>query len=200
VPPVTQALLGLNIIAFALQGMFGFGLEAAFALWPPAQINHPQIPHFELWQVLTYGFLHGNIWHLAFNMLGLWMLGRDVERALGSRRYLQYYLSCVVTAALAQLAVMSLTNAPPYPTVGASGGVFGVLLAFGMLFPRRIVMLLIPPIPLPARWFVIIYGLIELFLGVTGTQSGVAHFAHLGGLAGGFFLLQYWRRRWPFSR
>lgn len=195
-----MALLGLNIVAFALQNLLGGVVQAHFALWPPAQISYPQIPSFKLWQLLTYGFLHGDKWHLAFNMLGLWMLGRDVERALGTRRYLQYYLSCVVTAALAQLAVMNLTNSPPYATVGASGGVFGVLLAYGLLFPRRIVMLLIPPIPLPARWFVIIYGLIELFLGITRTQSGVAHFAHLGGLAGGFFLLQFWRGRWPFSR
>jgi membrane associated rhomboid family serine protease len=84
--------------------------------------------------------------------------------------------------------------------VGASGGVFGLLLAFALLFPRRVVMLLIPPIPLPARVFVVVYGVIELVLGVTETQSGVAHFAHLGGLAGGFFLLQYWRGRWPFAR
>jgi membrane associated rhomboid family serine protease len=199
-PPVTQALLGLNIIAFALRSMLGFGVDANFALWPPADIDQPGIPHFEIWQLLTYGFLHGGFMHLAFNMLGLWMLGRDVEGAIGSRRYLQYYLTCVITAAVTQLAVMNLTSSPPYPTVGASGGVFGVLLAYGMLFPRRVVMLLIPPIPLPARWFVVIYGAIELVLGVTGTQSGVAHFAHLGGLAGGFFLLQFWRRRWPFAR
>ncbi|MEO8038772.1 MAG: rhomboid family intramembrane serine protease [Betaproteobacteria bacterium] len=198
-PPVTQALLGLNIVVFALQGIFGYGIEANFALWPPAQLDQPMVPSFEIWQLITYGFLHGSFMHVAFNMLALWMFGRDVERALGWRRYLQYYLTCVITAALAQLLVMNLTSTPPYPTVGASGGVFGLLLAYGLLFPRRIVMLLIPPIPMPAKWFVVLYGLLELVLGVTGTQSGVAHFAHLGGLAGGFFLLQFWRGRWPFD-
>lgn len=198
-PPVTQALIGLNVIGFALQGMFGPGWIGLFALWPPVSIEVPHQPHFEVWQLLTYGFLHGNLVHLLFNMLGLWMLGREVEQVLGGKRYLQYFLTCVVTAGLLQLLVTTLTDAPPYPTVGASGGVFGVLLAFGMMFPRRMVMLLFPPIPMPARVFVIVYGVIELILGVSGSQEGVAHFAHLGGLAGGFFLLQYWRRRWPFG-
>ena len=154
---------------------------------------------FQIWQPLTYAFLHGNLTHLLFNMLGFWMLGRDVEAAFGSARYLQYYLVCVVTAAIAQIVVVAIMDQPPFPTVGASGGVFGLLLAYGMLFPRRKLLLLFPPIPMQARTFVTLYGLVELVLGVTGTQSGVAHFAHLGGLVGGFFLLQYWRRRWPFG-
>jgi membrane associated rhomboid family serine protease len=106
----------------------------------------------------------------------------------------------VVTAAIAQLLVGQLLDWPPFPTVGASGGVFGLLLAFGMLFPERRVLLLFPPIPMKARTFVTLYGVIELVLGITGSESGVAHFAHLGGLAGGFFLIQYWKGRWPFSR
>ncbi len=201
VPPITQALLGLNIIGFALQQMMGLWFMATFALWPPFSAADPMetVP-FELWQPVTYAFLHGSLMHLLFNMLGLWMLGREVELEFGSKRYLQYYFLCVVTAAIAQMAVVAILDQPPFPTVGASGGVFGLLLAYGVLFPRRRIMLLIPPIPMQARTFVTLYGLVELFLGVTGTQSGVAHFAHLGGLVGGFFLLQFWRRRWPFRR
>lgn len=199
-PPVTQALLGLNIIGFALQQMLGPWAMATFALWPPGFGEEAGVPDFEIWQLLSYGFLHGSLMHLLFNMLGLWMLGRDVEDVFGSRRYLGYYLTCVVTAAGAQILVGQLMAWPPSPTVGASGGVFGLLLAYGMLFPRRRLMLLFPPIPMQARTFVTLYGIIELVLGVTGTASGVAHFAHLGGLAGGFFLIQYWRGRWPFNR
>jgi len=200
-PPITQALLGLNIIGFALQEMFGPWVMAYFALWPPFSSAGPgETVPFEVWQLVSYAFLHGSLTHLLFNMLGLWMLGRQVESTFGSKRYLQYYFVCVITAALAQIAVIGLTHQEPFPTVGASGGVFGLLLAFGVLFPRQRVVLLFPPIPMQARTFVTLYGIVELVLGVTGTQSGVAHFAHLGGLVGGFFLLQYWRGRWPFRR
>src|SRR6185503_1968025 len=115
-----------------------------------------------------------------------------VERLLGSRRYLQYYLACVVGAAIAQLLVISRMDMEPVPTLGASGGVFGLLLAFGMAFPQRRIMLLFPPIPMPAWLFVTLYGVLELYLGVTGTEDGVAHFAHLGGMAAGFVLLTNW--------
>lgn len=198
-PPVTQGLLGLNIIGFALQALLGPVIVVYFGLWPIAGVEEAGVPSFEIWQLLTYGFLHGSLTHLLFNMLGFYMLGRKVERFLGSRRYLQYYLTCIVTAAVAQLFVMNLMGSPPSPTIGASGGVFGVLLAYGLLFPKDVIMMLIPPIPLPARWFVVIYGVIELVLGLTGSQTGVAHFAHLGGLVGGFFLLQFWRKAWPFT-
>jgi len=104
---------------------------------------------------------------------------------------------CVVSAALAQLLVARMAGGAPYPTIGASGGVFGLLLAFGMMFPRRMVMLLFPPIPMPAWLLVTLYGALELLLGITGTQAGVAHFAHLGGMAGGFLMIQYWRGRLP---
>ena len=117
----------------------------------------------------------------------------------GPKRYLLFYMVSLLTAAVAQLLVALLTGAV-YPTVGASGALFGLLLAFGMLFPNRQIMLLIPPIPMKAKVFVAIYGAIELFLGVTGTQQGVAHFAHLGGMLGGFLMIQYWRGRPPFGR
>jgi membrane associated rhomboid family serine protease len=133
-------------------------------------------------------------------MLALYMFGSDIERVLGDRRYLAYYFTCVVTAAVAQLIVSAMSGGPPYPTVGASGGVFGVLLAFALYFPRRTVMLVIPPIPMPAWLFVTLYGVVELYLGITGTQAGVAHFAHLGGMLGGYAMIRYWRGRPPFRR
>ena len=192
-PPVTTALIVANVAIFLLQSLVP-GLIVPFALWPlgASQID-PRIG-FAPWQLVTYAFLHGSTMHIAFNMLALYMFGSDIERVFGPRRMLSYYFVCVVTAAVAQLLVASATNAPPYPTVGASGGVFGLLLAFGMYFPRRTLMLIFPPIPMPAWLFVTLYGGIELFLGVTGTQQGVAHFAHLGGMLGGFLMIQHWRR------
>ena len=189
--PVTQTLLIVNIAAYLLQAVTGELLIDWFALWPLDS-------GFAPWQAITYSFLHGSTMHLLFNMLALYMFGSDIERVFGPRRMVVYYFVCVVTAAVAQLAVAHVTHAPPYPTVGASGGVFGLLLAFGMYFPRRTLMLIFPPIPMPAWLFVTLYGGIELFLGVTGTQQGVAHFAHLGGMLGGFLMIRHWRSgsRW----
>jgi len=194
-PPVTRTLLMVNVGIFVLQLLTGDLLIAPFALWPFASAQYPDAPGFQLWQLITYGFLHGNLTHLLFNMFALYMFGGEIERLLGERRYLVYYLVCVVGAAVAQLLVMNWLARPPLPTVGASGGVFGLLLAYGMAFPRRRLMLLFPPIPMPAWLFVTMYGLIELFLGVTGSGQGVAHFAHLGGMAAGFLLLTHWARQ-----
>lgn len=185
IPPGTQTLIGLNVIAFALQNLLSAQWLGQLALWPIG-------PEFAPWQVITYGFLHGSLMHLLFNMFGLYMFGSDIEGVWGQRRYIVYYLTCVVTAAIAQLAVSWFTGSF-YPTVGASGGLFGLLLAFGMMFPRRMVVLLIPPIPMPAWLFVTLYGVIELYLGITGTAPGVAHFAHLGGMVGGYLMILYWR-------
>jgi membrane associated rhomboid family serine protease len=195
IPPVTRALIIANAVIYLAEMLTGNLLLNWFALWPFGSDFMP-------WQVITYSFLHAqdNFFHLFFNMLALYMFGSDIERIFGQKRYLIYYLSAVLTAALAQLAVSVLSGGPAYPTVGASGGVFGILLAFALYFPRRIIVLIIPPIPMPAWLFVILYGLIELYLGVTGTQQGVAHFAHLGGMLGGFLTIQYWRGRWPFRR
>ena len=192
-PPVTQALLIANIVVFALQVLSGTLLIGTFALWPFGSDQFPGAPTFRPWQLLTYGFLHAGPAHLFFNMLALYMFGGDIERLLGSRRYLLYYLLCVIGAAATQLLVMGNIDRPPVPTVGASGGVFGLLLAFGMAFPQRRIILLFPPIPMPAWLFVTLYGLLELYLGVTGTSQGVAHFAHLGGMVVGFVLLTLWR-------
>lgn len=123
------------------------------------------------------------------------MFGSEIERLFGWRRYLAYYLLCVVGAALLHLIVVAAADMEPVRAVGASGGVFGLLLAFGMAWPHRKLMLLFPPIPMPAWLFVTLYGVLELYLGITQTAQGVAHFAHLGGMATGFVLIRYWRAR-----
>ena len=193
-PPVTRALLLANVAIFILQVLTGDLLIRPFALWPLSSGPSRGVPDFELWQVVTYGFLHGSLTHLFFNMFALYMFGGEVEQLLGSRRFLTYYMVCVVGAAVAQLVVTSNMNLPPVPTVGASGGVFGLLLAYGLAFPHRKLMLLFPPIPMPAWLFVTLYGLLELYLGVSGSGQGIAHFAHLGGMAAGAILLVYWSR------
>ncbi len=193
-PSVTRLLLTANITVYLLQMAFGEELLIWFALWPfhtPAGLGAQFLP----WQVLTYSFLHGSLLHLGFNMLALYMFGGQIEQVFGPRRFLIYFLGCVFAAALAQLAVQTFAGGPPSPTVGASGGVFGLLLAYGLFFPRRMVMLIFPPIPMPAWLFVTLYGVLELYMGVTGTQAGVAHFAHLGGMLGGWILIRQWRRR-----
>jgi membrane associated rhomboid family serine protease len=200
IPPVTWALLITNGVVYLLQELLGPQLVVWFALWPLHGASPVGLAGFLPWQLVTYSFLHGSPLHLVVNMLALYMFGSDIERVLGDRRYLAYYFTCVVTAAVAQLIVSAMSGGPPYPTVGASGGVFGVLLAFALYFPRRTVMLVIPPIPMPAWLFVTLYGVVELYLGITGTQAGVAHFAHLGGMLGGYAMIRYWRGRPPFRR
>jgi rhomboid family protein len=195
--PVTFALLVANIVVFGLQQLYGPILEANFALWPIGSYAVPEVGQpvgFQPWQLVTSAFLHANGMHIFLNMFALWMFGRDVERTLGSQRYFVLYFAAVLTAGLVQLLVVSSTQGPDiYPTIGASGGVFGVLLAFAYLYPKRIVVLLIPPIPMPAWLFVLLYGLLELGSGVLGTQQGIAHFAHLGGMLGAYIALRYWR-------
>jgi membrane associated rhomboid family serine protease len=192
--PVTTALIVANVVGYLLQ-MAMPGLVDLFALWPlgASEATGGQAG-FAPWQLVTYAFLHGSLLHIGFNMLALYMFGSAVERVFGERRYLVYYFACVVSAAVTQLLVANLMNAV-YPTIGASGGVFGLLLAYAIYFPNNRVMLLFPPIPMPARVFVVLYAALELYLGVTGTQEGVAHFAHLGGMIGGYALLRFWRSR-----
>ena len=190
IPNVIFGLLIANGLVFALQQMNAEFMFINFALWPATDPRSPFMP----WQLLTYGFLHGNTTHIFFNMFGLWMFGRDLEQFMGSQRFLVYFLVCVVGAGIVQLIVAGMQGGM-YPTVGASGGVFGILLAYGLTFPNRIVVPLFPPIPMRAITFVFIYGLLELYLGVSGGAPGVANFAHLGGMLFGFLLIRYWRRR-----
>jgi len=195
VPPVTGVLLGTNIAVFLLQLAGGLPLVENFALWPPAVSGPRGGPPFEVWQLLSYSFLHGSMLHLGFNMLALYTFGRDVERLFGSLWFGQYYVASVIAAALTHLVVSAWMGAAPFPTVGASGGIYGLLLAYGIYFPRRTVILLFPPIPLPARVFVVLFAALEMYFGVTGTVSGVAHFAHLGGMLGGWLMIRSRRRR-----
>ena len=204
-PRITKILLIANIAGFALQWLLGDVALASLMLWPLGDGLYDAAraaTTFLPWQLLSYGFLHGGVMHLAFNMLALVMFGAQLEHTWGDRRFLTFYLVCVVGAGLCQLLVGSMAvsqGQSPYPTIGASGGVFGLLLAYGMLFPNQRVMLLFPPIPMKARTLVILYGVFELSLGVTGLQPGVAHFAHLGGMLFGWLLIRYWRGQPPFG-
>ena len=200
-------------------------LDRLFALWPLAS------GAFMPWQLVTYGFLHGGLAHLLFNMLGMWMSGAELERLWGRNRYLVFLLVSLVTAGLTQLVVTALLGSMAR-TVGISGALYGLLLAYALVFPRRqfdllgfvpVVLLMIPstifnvmgmvlfvimltnraalpirPIPMPALGMVVAFGAIELYLGVLG-RSGVAHFAHLGGMLGGWLVLRYWRGLPPFG-
>jgi membrane associated rhomboid family serine protease len=191
IPPATKALMLLCTAMFCLQIVLP-PLQGVFALWPVGS------GMFWPWQVLSYAFLHGGLMHLFFNMLGLWMFGSELERLWGRHGYLLFLLAGVLAAAATQLLFTAATGSN-VPTVGASGGLFALLLGFGMLFPNRIIMPLFPPIPMKARTFVIVFGVLELVLGMTG-WGGVAHFAHLGGMVGGFLMIRYRRGQSPFGR
>ncbi len=200
-PPVVKGLLIANGVVFFLEMSLGNQLISSFALWPMESSSLSMMgsvqPHFQPLQLITYAFLHGGMMHLLFNMYALWLFGSRLENTWGSKTFSIYYFVCVVGAGLAQLLVSTLSvrhGGGFYPTIGASGGVFGLLLAFGMTFPNEILMLIFPPVALKAKWFVMIYGGFELWAGVTGTVAGVAHFAHLGGMLFGFLLLVYWQR------
>ncbi len=214
IPPFTRSLLLINVICYLLQLLFersGIDLVALFGL------HFAKASDFYLFQLLTYMFLHGSFSHLFFNMFSLWMFGGIIERSLGSRRFLTYYLICGIGAGLCQELwqlgeyYMEGMNGyefvgdgigAPIPmdlflnrwtTIGASGACYGVLLAFGMLYPNERIVLLIPPIPIKAKYFVAGYAAIELY-SAYASNDNIAHFAHLGGMLFGFLLLRYWRR------
>ncbi|HEX5959681.1 MAG TPA: rhomboid family intramembrane serine protease [Rhodanobacteraceae bacterium] len=205
-PPVTRALLIANVAIFLLEQVpslqplfFAYG-----ALWPVGPAHLVQYPNgevvmsgFHFWQVLTYAFLHGGWSHIFFNMFALWMFGGPIEHLLGAKHYIFYYVFCALTAAAAHLLVAQYFTHGFYPTLGASGAIFGLLVAFGVMYPHMKMFLIFLPIPMPAWVFVVGYIVLELFFGVSGYESGVAHFAHLGGAVGGFLLLQYWRGKLP---
>ena len=191
-PPAIKNLLIINGLVFLAQmtPVLGPVLMKHLALWP---LGGPD--YFYPWQLVTYGFLHGDFMHLFFNMFALWMFGLQVENTMGTQRFLSYYFVCVIGAGVIQLIAI-LASGVFAPTVGASGAVFGLLLAFGMFFPNQPIYIYFL-FPIKAKWFVVIFGALELFYGVSNVQPGVANFAHLGGMVFGFGLIQYWRGRLP---
>ncbi len=181
-PPVAIGIIVVCVVIFLMQN-----LSVSLALWPL------QSGHFRPWQLVSYGFLHGGFNHIFFNMFGLWMFGLPIERIWGSQKFALYYAVCIIGAAITQLVVQQASGAF-YPTIGASGAVFGLLLAYGVMFPNNRIFLIFLPIPVKAKWFVLIYGGVELFFGITRAMPQIAHFAHLGGLFFGAGLL--WRWGW----
>jgi len=201
-PPISIGIIVVCVVIFLLQnispqsslGPLVLNTLNNMALWPLASDN-PQPWHlsFYPWQLITYGFLHGGFNHLFFNMFALWMFGLPIERMWGSRRFVEFYFICILGAGLVQLLVQYISG-EHYPTIGASGAVFGLLLAFGVTWPNTKLFLIFFPVPIKAKWFVLIYGAAELIFGVTGAMPQVAHYAHLGGLFFGAGLL--WRWGW----
>ncbi|MCH2449482.1 MAG: rhomboid family intramembrane serine protease [Gracilimonas sp.] len=195
-PPVIKNLLITISLAFlATVSLFGSSLtpigEFAFrylALYPIGSGN------FYPWQLVTYIFLHGGLGHIFFNLFALWIFGQSIEKLWGSKRFLIYFFVTGIGAGLFQLWLAGGGNAP---TIGASGAVFGILLAFGMMYPDRYIVLLIPPIPIKAKYFVAIYGAFELFAGISNPYGGIARFAHVGGLVVGFILIKFWKLKKP---
>jgi membrane associated rhomboid family serine protease len=178
--PVSFGIILVCVIAYLTRFQ-----PLALALWPL------ESGYFSPWQLLSYAFLHGSFNHLFFNMFAVWMFGTPLEQAWGRQRFLVYYGACVVGAAVVQLLVQ-LFEGGIYPTIGASGGVFGLLLAYGAMWPENRIFLLFFPVPVKAKWFVLIYGGIELLLGFSRAMPGIAHFAHLGGMIFGAALLYRW--------
>lgn len=195
---VVTLLLLANGLMFVAELINAPPLVGLLALWPYGlfePVADSGAPSFWPWQILSYAFLHGSLLHLLLNMYALWLFGSRLEQRWGAPAFALFYFSCVIGAGLTHLVVGEVTmlqGGTAYPVIGASGGVFGLLLAFGVLFPQARLMLLIPPIPITAKWLVIVYGAIELFAGVTGTAEGIAHFAHLGGMLTGWLLLRRW--------
>ncbi len=183
-PPAVKHLLIVNLLVFvALSNpmLYGFLMEFG-ALWPIGS------GLFAPWQLVTYMFLHAGFGHILFNLFALWIFGQGIENYWGTKRFATYYFLTGIGAALIHMWIGG-TGAP---TVGASGAVYGILIAFGMMFPDRYIMLLIPPIPIKAKYFVMIFGVFELFSGIMRPDSGIAHFAHLGGMVVGYILIKYW--------
>ncbi len=205
-PPVIKNLLIINglFFLFSLVPTTGALLIQWLGLWAPFIAYPVQLMQggpgidgdFYPWQLLTYGFLHGGLGHFFFNMLALWLFGVAIERTWGSRRFAFYYFFCLIGSGLIQLLVITFIDPTPVPTIGASGAVFGILLAFGMMFPESEIYLYFL-FPIKAKYFVLLYGAFELYSGFARSGSNIAHFAHLGGMLFGFILIMYWRGKLP---
>ena len=208
-PPVTKNLIIINVIIFAASLINENFMIGTFALF------YPTSPFFHWWQVVTHMFMHGGFWHIFFNMYTLFIFGSVVERYLGPKKFLLFYFVCGLGAVALHLgveylqmqsfmqsaadgsatAVQRIQDLKMTPTVGASGAIYGVLMGYAMLFPESRMTLLFPPVTLSAKWMVVAFAAIELLTGVTGWASGIAHFAHLGGMLIGWLMIIWWRRR-----
>lgn len=215
IPVVTKNLLIINVLMFLALFVFRrFGIDLNDVLG----LHFFLASDFHIYQFVTYMFMHGGLSHIFFNMFALWMFGRIVESAWGARRFLIYYMVCGIGAGLmqeivqfatyyfqdmssyssvmTQVGVMSMGSyLNSWTTVGASGAIYGILLAFGLLYPEERIFIFPLPVPIKAKWFVIIYAALELFLGFGTSGDGVAHFAHLGGMLFGYLVMRYWRRQ-----
>ena len=196
-PMVTRNLLAISFIAWLADAVLmrmGIHLSTYLGL---VNIRFGMLHGglaFHIWQPLTYMFMHAGFSHWFFNMFAIWMFGMAIEREWGPRKYLFYYLACGLGAALCQEIVWQFTGGGV--TIGASGAVFGILAAFAWLFPEQKIFLLFIPIPIPARWFVGMYAVLELFGGVASMSGdNIAHFAHLGGMITGLLILWYWKNK-----
>ena len=207
-PPVVKNLLLINVLMYVISVLTGNFMYENFALF------YFKSPFFKPFQLVTHMFMHGGFTHIFFNMYTLYIFGSVLERVWGSQKFLLYYFVTGIGAALLHLGVMYLqlqgylaaANTGDFyattqiqsllctPTVGASGAIYGLLLAYGMLFPNNVMQLIFPPVALKAKWFVLIFGALELLLGLSGKGGNVAHFAHLGGMIFGFFLILYWKK------
>lgn len=202
IPTVTKNLVAINILMFIATLINENFMVANFAMFYPAS------PFFKPWQILTHMFMHGGFWHIFFNMYSLLMFGSILERSLGPKKFLIFYFVTGLGAValhtgvewmqarvfIANVAVDAYQRLLVTPTLGASGAIYGVLIGFAMLYPQARLTLIFPPIPMTAKWLVIIFAAIELFSGINGIQDGVAHFAHLGGMLFGWLLIRWWRK------
>ena len=192
VPVVTKNLLIINVILFAAtflgERFFKTNVMGWLVLYDPHRVL------FRLWQPVTYMFMHGGFWPLFMNMYTLYIFGSVVERMIGSRKFTILYLISGLGAAAVHLLVMTWMRGAAAPMLGASGAVYGVLIAYAMIFPNSRISLIFPPISLNAKWMVIIFAVLSLVVGVTGTAEGVAHFAHLGGMIFGFLVVYFWKK------
>ncbi|MEO7174221.1 MAG: rhomboid family intramembrane serine protease [Saprospiraceae bacterium] len=202
-PPVSAAVKQLILI----NAIFFLGSNLLPQYGDQLALYYPASAYFQPFQLVTHMFMHANLSHLFFNMFGLYMFGSALEMYWGTKRFLIFYFLCGFGAIALHLGVWywevnqldpveyAYFLTQPARVLGASGAVFGLLAGYGTMFPDNRIMLLFPPIPLKAKYFVIIYGLIELFSGISHSQSGVAHFAHVGGAIIGFLLVFYWKSR-----
>lgn len=209
IPEATRSIIIINVLVMIMTSLSGDAMYERFALF------YPTSPFFRIWQPVTHMFMHGGFWHLFFNMYTLYFFGRVLEERWGAKKFLIFYFVTGLGAALvhtgvewmqmnhwmSQVADGSIAAQAKIhalkmtPTVGASGAIYGVLMGFAMLYPDAVLSLIFPPVSMKAKWFVLIFGGIELLTGVTGVGGGIAHFAHLGGLIFGYLLIMYWKKK-----